>query len=93
MLHGMTWTCWLWSRPFGTLSTNSYGDFVYAVSGSGQLNTFYPTHAAYTITCGAVVFYSVVNKYAPGPTPCFKDDSTILSFKEGHELYVKVQDN
>lgn len=26
------------------------------------------------------------------PYPCFKDDSKILCFKEGNELYVKVQD-
>jgi len=118
--------------PFATLSTNLYGDFVYAVSsvsGNCQLNTFYPTHAdsailvagggntyvalanynsgnniiiaqnyypdnvPRTITNGAVVFYSVVNKYSPGQgPPCFKDDSKILCLKEGNEVYVKVQD-
>ena len=48
-----------------------------------------------TITNGAVVFYSVTNKYSPGQSgnvPCFKDDSKILCFKEGREHYVKVQD-
>lgn len=48
-----------------------------------------------TITGGAVVFYSVTNKYSPGQSgnvPCFKDDSKILCFKEGREHYVKVQD-
>jgi hypothetical protein len=115
------------SGPFATLATNSFGDFLYAVSSdNSQLNTFYPTHAdnavlppesgntyvalsSYNdgnkliiaqnsyqdITGGAVVFYSVTNKYSPGQSgnvPCFKDDSKILCFKEGREHYVKVQD-
>jgi len=130
---GVTWNnmnMFSVSGPFATLSTNSYGDFVYAVSsvsGNCQLNTFYPTHAdiavlvagngntyvalssyndgnniiiaqnnypdslPHTITNGAVVFYSVVNKYTPG-VACFKDDSKILCFKEGNEVYIKVQD-
>ena len=45
-----------------------------------------------TITNGAVVLYSVTNKYAPGNLPCFKDDSKILCLKEGKEVYVKIQD-
>jgi len=51
-----------------------------------------------TITGGVVVRYSIVNKYSPGQPPgpssitCFKDDSKILCFKEGNEVYVKVQD-
>jgi len=113
------------SGPFGTLGTNSYGDFVFGVDDNSYLNIFYPTHidkallvpsagntlvalAIYndgnniiisqntyqTIVNGAVVLYSIVNKYSPGQSsvPCFKDDSKILCFKEGKELYVKVQD-
>jgi hypothetical protein len=46
-----------------------------------------------TITNGAVVLYSIVNKYPPEPSvACFKDDSNILCFKEGREVYVKIQD-
>lgn len=54
-----------------------------------------------TITNGAIVVYSLTNKYEPAPpppppppppVPCFKDDSKILCFKEGIEVYVKVQD-
>ena len=44
---------------------------------------------------GAVVTYSIVNKYSPGQpatVPCFKDDSKILCFINGEEIYVKVQD-
>jgi hypothetical protein len=55
----------------------------------------YPDSPPITITNGAVVFYSVVNKFSPGQSvsvPCFKDDSKILCFKEGREDYVKVQD-
>uniref|UniRef100_A0A6C0APB7 Hedgehog/Intein (Hint) domain-containing protein n=1 Tax=viral metagenome TaxID=1070528 RepID=A0A6C0APB7_9ZZZZ len=110
--------------PFTTLSTNSYGDFVFAVNSNSDLRIFYPTHndyasvvvypgttigriAAYnsgnniaivqniygSITNGAVVTYSIVNKYAPNErTPCFKEDSKILCFKDGKEVYVKVQE-
>ena len=46
-----------------------------------------------TFTAGAVVTYSIVNKYAPNErTPCFKEDSTILCLKGIKEVYVKVQD-
>ena len=110
------------SGPFGSLSTNSYGDFVFAVDNFSNLNIFYPTHVDSAVltpppgntftalanynngnnlittqnsyesyTGGAVVLYSVVNKYAPGDVPCFKDDTKILCFKEGREVYVKVQ--
>jgi hypothetical protein len=110
--------------PFGSISTNSYGDFLFAVDSLSILNIFYPTHsdnavliptggntyvalANYnsgnnliitqnyyqSITNGAVVLYSVTNKYPPGPTiPCFKDNTKILCFKNGEEVYVKVQD-
>jgi hypothetical protein len=116
--------------PFSSLSTNSYGDFVFGIDGTSKLNIFYPTHvdssvlipsngntysalanynngnnliisqASYEsiINTGAVVFYSIANKYSPGqppgPTnvPCFKQDSKILCFKDGREMYVKIQD-
>ena len=45
-----------------------------------------------TITGGAVVLYSITNKYSPGGVPCFKSDSKILCLKEGSEVYVNVQD-
>ena len=46
-----------------------------------------------TFTAGAVVTYSIVNKYAPNErTPCFKEDSTILCLKDGKDVSVKVQD-
>jgi len=91
------------SGPFGTLSTNSYGDFVFGVDTNSYLNIFYPTHtdkallvpssgntlvavATYnsgnniiisqntyqSISNGAVVIYSIANKYYPAnlvPTP------------------------
>lgn len=113
--------------PFNTLGTNSYGDFVFGVDGSSQLNIFYPTHidkallvpsAGNTLvavgiynngnniiisqnnyssyTDGAVVTYSIVNKYPPGQqtavVSCFRDDSKILCFINDEEVYVKVQD-
>ena len=109
--------------PFSTLSTNSYGDFVFGVDNLSNLNIFYPTHVdkavlipgngntysaigSYnsgnniiiaqnnynTITNGAVVVYSVTNKYTAGQAPpCFKEDTTILCFKDGKEEYIKVQ--
>jgi len=45
-----------------------------------------------SIANGAVVVYSVAHKYIPGKIPCFKSDSKILCFKEGAEVYVKIQD-
>jgi hypothetical protein len=109
---GVTWTSLNMlgvSGPFTALSTNSYGDFVFAVDSFSNLNILYPTHvdnavltpsggntyvslASYndgsnliisqnnyqSITNGAVVLYSVTNKYAPGNLTCFKDDSNIL---------------
>jgi hypothetical protein len=45
-----------------------------------------------TITSGAGVLYSVVNKYSPGQASCFKEDTKILCFKEDKDVYVKVQD-
>lgn len=116
-MHGL-------SGPFPQLSTNSYGDFIFAIDSSSRLNTLYPTHVDKaviippggntfsaignynsgnnlilaqnfygSITNGAVVLYSIANKYAPGQpsTPCFKEDSKILCFKDGQEVYVKVQ--
>jgi hypothetical protein len=113
------------SGPFGALTTNSYGDVVFAVDNLNRLTIFYPTHvdktvlvptggmgytaiASYNsgnniiitqtrynaITNGAVVLYSVSNKYPPGQSsvPCFKDDTNILCFKDGREVYVKIQD-
>jgi len=110
---------------FITLSTNSYGDFVYAVDDASNLNTFYPTHvdkavlvppggstfvavANYnsgnnliitqnsyqSIVNGAVVTYSIVNKYVPGQpsVPCFKEGTNILCFQDGKEVYMKIQD-
>jgi hypothetical protein len=50
------------------------------------------------INTGVVVFYSIANKYSPGQppgpanVPCFKQDSKILCFKDGREMYVKIQD-
>lgn len=115
------------SGPFGTLATNSYGDFVFGVDGLSNLNIFYPTHtdsallvpgfgntlvsiASYdsgnkiiisqnsfnTVINGAVVLYSIVNKYPPGNDGdgqiCFKEDTKVLCFKDGKETYIKVQD-
>jgi hypothetical protein len=113
------------SGPFTTLSTNSYGDFVFGVDNTSNLNIFYPTHidkavlipgngntysaigcynngnniiiaqnSYESIINGAVVLYSVTNKYPPGQpsVPCFKEDSKILCFKDGRETYVKIQD-
>jgi len=117
------------SGPFTSLGTNSYGDFVFAIDDTSNLNIFYPTHtdnavlvpsAGNTFTAlgvynegknlvisqnsypspipsysnGAVVLYSVVNKYNPGQgdVSCFKRDSQILCLKEGEEVYIKVQD-
>lgn len=46
-----------------------------------------------TIINGAVVSYSIVNKYEPGQLrACFKDDTKILCFKDNQEIYVKIQD-
>jgi hypothetical protein len=111
--------------PFGAISTNSYGDFVFTVDNTSNLTIFYPTHtdkailvpsagntfASMTnynsgnniiiaqnnyeaITNGAVVRYSLVNKYAPGQpsVPCFKEDTNILCFQDGKEVHIKVQD-
>lgn len=39
--------------------------------------------------------YSVTNQFSPGPipgTPCFKEDTNILCFEDGKEIYKKVQD-
>ena len=124
---GATWASipmFGYSGPFNTLSTNSYGDFVFGVNTNSDLRIFYPTHNDYaslvvypgttirsiasynsgnniaivqniynTFTNGAVVTYSIVNKYAPNErTPCFKEDSKILCLKGGKEVYVKVQE-
>jgi 6-phosphogluconolactonase (cycloisomerase 2 family) len=123
---GATWTSINMlgvSGPFATLSTNTYGDFIFCVDGNSSLNIFYPTHidkallvpsagntlvalANYnsgnnviisqnnylTITNGAVVLYSIVNKYTPGDVPCFKEDTKILCFIDNKEIYVKIQD-
>lgn len=32
------------SGPFGSLSTNSFGDFVFAINSNSNLDIFYPTH-------------------------------------------------
>jgi hypothetical protein len=108
--------------PFASLSTNSYGDFVYAINNG--LNVLYPTHTDKSLVPlngstfvtltnyndgnnliisqnlgqdGYVSLYSITNKYSPGQLnstyiACFKEDSKILCFKEGREMYVKVQD-
>jgi hypothetical protein len=110
--------------PFNCLSTNSYGDFVFAVSGGdSSLNIFYPTHTdkallvpsagnTYTalsnynsgnnviisqntfesIVNGAVVFYSVVNKYPPGEpsAPCFNEGTKILT-DTGYKLIEELK--
>jgi len=130
---GVTWTTINMmglTGPFSSLSTNSYGDFVFGIDGTSKLNIFYPTHidssvlvpsngntysalanynsgnniiisqASYEsiINTGVVVFYSIANKYSPGQppgpanVPCFKQDSKILCFKDGREMYVKIQD-
>jgi hypothetical protein len=126
---GVTWTSINMlgvSGRFGTLGTNAFGDFIFAVDDNSSLNIFYPTHvdkallvpsagntlvalASYndggnliisqntyqTIVNGAVVQYSLTNKYSPGQPaaiPCFKDDSKILCVKRGEEVYIKVQD-
>jgi hypothetical protein len=111
--------------PFPSLSTNSYGDFVFGINSESRLNIFYPTHVdsslvpsngdtysalanyndgnnliisqasyEYIENVGAVVLYSIANKYYPGQidVPCFKHDSKILCFKHGREIYVKIQD-
>ena len=46
-----------------------------------------------SIVNGAVVQYSITNKYIPGEAaPCFKEGSMILCFKDSKEVYIKVQD-
>ena len=107
--------------PFPTLSTNSFGDFVFAVGSTSNLNIFYPTHADkavlvpsagntlvalanyndgnnaiisqntyQTIVNGAVVLYSIVNKYSPGSIPCFKEDTKILT-EQGYKLIQELR--
>jgi hypothetical protein len=51
------------------------------------------TQTTPTYTTGAVVLYSVTNKYTPGQgPPCFKEDTTILCLRDGKEVYIKIQD-
>jgi hypothetical protein len=124
---GLTWTSMNMLGlvgPFKSLSTNSYGDFVYAINDIG-LNVLYPTHIDKSVLVqpsgstfetltnyndgnnliisqnigpdGFVSLYSIINKYSPGQLgqsfiACFKEDSKILCFKEGREMYVKIQD-
>jgi hypothetical protein len=109
--------------PFSTLSTNAFGDFVFAVDSLSKLNIFYPTHVdnavlipaggntyvaltnyndganlvitqnTPTYVNGAVVVYSVTNKYSPGQgPPCFKEGTKILCFHDGQEVYIQIQD-
>lgn len=76
-------------NTYVALATNNDGNNIIIAQNN------FPEIPPYSITNGAVVFYSVTNKYTPGQSgsvPCFKDDSKILCFKEGCEQYVKVQD-
>jgi hypothetical protein len=71
------------------------GNTYSAIASYNSGNNIIISQNSYTaITGGAVVVYSVSNKYTPGQAavPCFKDDTKILCFKDEKEVYVKVQD-
>jgi hypothetical protein len=69
---------------FSSLTCYNNGNYMVVTVGNGG--------NAYTQT------YSITNLYPPGPIPgtqsvtCFKEDSKILCFKDGIEIYMKVQD-
>jgi hypothetical protein len=76
----------------------SSGNTLVALGIYNNGNNVYISQNSYqSIINGAVVQYSIVNKYLPGqsPTiPCFKEDSKILCYniQEKKEKYVKIQD-
>jgi hypothetical protein len=70
---------------------NSYSAIASYNSGN---NIIIAQNSYTTIVNGAIVLYSITNKYSPGQSsvPCFKDDTNILCFRDGEEVYMKVQD-
>jgi hypothetical protein len=72
----------------------SAGNTLVAIASYNNGNNIIIAQNSYqTIVNGAVVLYSIVNKYNPGQgPPCFKEGTTILCLKDGKEAYIKIQD-